>query len=68
MQFYCQLISETLILISPLGKGTFYPDLDDEIDYLHSVIEKQSVSEFISVTKQPKHPGKKLKNNLKTQI
>ena len=41
----------------------FYQDLDEEIDYLHSVIAKQEVSEIKPPHKQPKHPGKNLDNN-----
>ncbi|XP_029921020.1 neural proliferation differentiation and control protein 1a isoform X2 [Myripristis murdjan] len=37
----------------PHGNAVPYPDLDEEIDYLHSVIEKQSVSE-VQPLKQPK--------------
>ncbi|XP_054468768.1 neural proliferation differentiation and control protein 1a [Anoplopoma fimbria] len=37
------------------GKAAFYPDLDEEIDYLHAVIEKQELTE-IKTTKQSKHP------------
>ncbi|KAM3874363.1 neural proliferation differentiation and control protein 1-like [Diretmus argenteus] len=29
----------------PHGEKVFYPDLDEEIDYIHSVIEKQQISE-----------------------
>ncbi|KAF3848930.1 hypothetical protein F7725_015427 [Dissostichus mawsoni] len=29
-----------------VGKVAFYPDLDEEIDFLHSVIEKQEVTEI----------------------
>ncbi|XP_026195004.1 neural proliferation differentiation and control protein 1a isoform X2 [Anabas testudineus] len=36
------------------GRGTLYTDLDAEIDYLHSVIEKQEVSEINSGPKQSK--------------
>ncbi|XP_068561960.1 neural proliferation differentiation and control protein 1a [Cebidichthys violaceus] len=39
----------------PHGKVTFYPDLDEEIDYLHAVIEKQEVTE-IKPPKQSRHP------------
>ncbi|XP_044030573.1 neural proliferation differentiation and control protein 1a [Siniperca chuatsi] len=39
------------------GKVTFYPDLDEEIDYLHSVIEKQEVTEIKPPKKQSKHPA-----------
>uniref|UniRef100_A0A3B4BMW6 Neural proliferation, differentiation and control, 1a n=1 Tax=Periophthalmus magnuspinnatus TaxID=409849 RepID=A0A3B4BMW6_9GOBI len=35
-----------------------YPDLDEEIDYLHSVIEKQQVSEVRQEQKQSNHFGK----------
>ncbi|XP_026153982.1 neural proliferation differentiation and control protein 1a [Mastacembelus armatus] len=38
------------------GEVIFYPDLDEEIDYLHSVIEKQ-VSEFKPTKKQTSHPA-----------
>ncbi|XP_068430986.1 neural proliferation differentiation and control protein 1a [Clinocottus analis] len=37
------------------GKPVFYPDLDEEIDYLHAVIEKQEVTE-IKPQRQTKHP------------
>ncbi|XP_037341142.1 neural proliferation differentiation and control protein 1a [Pungitius pungitius] len=37
------------------GKVAFYPDLDEEIDYIHSVIEKQEVTEF-KPPKRTKHP------------
>lgn len=33
------------------------PDLDEEIDYLHSVIEKQQVSKVKTPKKQPSHPA-----------
>nr|XP_019937445.1 PREDICTED: neural proliferation differentiation and control protein 1-like [Paralichthys olivaceus] len=36
---------------------TLYPDLDEEIDFLQSVIEKQEVSEIKTPKKQSKHPG-----------
>ncbi|TNN70742.1 hypothetical protein EYF80_019025 [Liparis tanakae] len=39
-------------------KVVFYPDLDEEIDYIHSVIEKQEVTD-IKPPKQPKHPAAK---------
>ncbi|XP_070781161.1 neural proliferation differentiation and control protein 1-like [Enoplosus armatus] len=39
------------------GKVAFYPDLDEEIDYLHSVIEKQEVTEIKPPKKQSKHPA-----------
>nr|XP_046231166.1 neural proliferation differentiation and control protein 1a [Scatophagus argus] len=39
------------------GKVTFYPDLDEEIDYLHSVIEKQEVTEVKPPRKTAKHPA-----------
>ncbi|XP_042251172.1 neural proliferation differentiation and control protein 1a [Thunnus maccoyii] len=39
------------------GKNTFYPDLDEEIDYLHSYIEKQEVAEIKHPQKQSKHPA-----------
>ncbi|XP_023146266.1 neural proliferation differentiation and control protein 1a [Amphiprion ocellaris] len=39
------------------GKMTSYADLDEEIDFLHSVIEKQEVSEVKIPTKQSKHPA-----------
>ncbi|XP_037609247.1 neural proliferation differentiation and control protein 1a [Sebastes umbrosus] len=35
----------------------FYPDLDEEIDYIHSVIEKQEVIETKPPKKQSKHPA-----------
>ncbi|XP_074545768.1 neural proliferation differentiation and control protein 1-like [Halichoeres trimaculatus] len=38
-------------------KALFYPDLDSEIDYLHSIIEKQVVSEAKSQKQQKKHPA-----------
>jgi len=41
----------------------FYPDLDEEIDYIHSVIEKQEVTD-IEPPKQSKHPGKSLECNV----
>lgn len=40
------------------GKLVFYPDLDEEIDYIHSVIEKQEVTD-IEPPKQSKHPAAK---------
>lgn len=52
-----KLISETLNLVCSLGQ-VFYPDLDEEIDYIHSVIEKQEVIETKPPKKQSKHPGK----------
>lgn len=36
----------------PLGKVTVYPLLDEEIDYLHSVIEKQELTEIKAPKKQ----------------
>ncbi|KAF1377404.1 hypothetical protein PFLUV_G00200470 [Perca fluviatilis] len=39
------------------GKVTFYPDVDEEIDYLHSIIEKQEVTEIRPPTKHSKHPA-----------
>ncbi|XP_033502021.1 neural proliferation differentiation and control protein 1a [Epinephelus lanceolatus] len=39
------------------GKMRVYPDVDEEIDYLHSVIEKQEISEIKPPRKQPKHPA-----------
>lgn len=39
------------------GKVTFYPGLDEEIDYLHSVIEKQEVTEIKTPRKLSKHPA-----------
>ncbi|XP_041816008.1 neural proliferation differentiation and control protein 1a [Chelmon rostratus] len=39
------------------GKVTFYPELDEEIDYLHSAIEKQEVIEIKPPEKQSKHPA-----------
>lgn len=39
------------------GKMTFYPDLDEEIDLLHSVIEKQEVTEIRPHKQQSKHPA-----------
>ncbi|KAM9841898.1 neural proliferation differentiation and control protein 1a isoform 2-T2 [Aulostomus maculatus] len=38
------------------GKITDYPDLDEEIDYLHSYIEKLELSEDTPMKKQFKHP------------
>lgn len=37
------------------GKVTSYPGLDEEIDYLHSIIEKQEVTEIKTPKKQSKH-------------
>lgn len=39
------------------GKVTFHPDLDEEIDFLHSYIEKQEVTEIRPSHLQSKHPG-----------
>ncbi|XP_070706666.1 neural proliferation differentiation and control protein 1a isoform X2 [Pempheris klunzingeri] len=39
------------------GKVKVYHDLDEEIDYLHSVIEKQEESESKQQKKQRKHPA-----------
>ncbi|XP_022071400.1 neural proliferation differentiation and control protein 1a isoform X2 [Acanthochromis polyacanthus] len=39
------------------GKMTSYADLDEEIDFLDSVIEKQEVSEVKTPEKQSKHPA-----------
>ncbi|XP_034566364.1 neural proliferation differentiation and control protein 1-like [Notolabrus celidotus] len=39
------------------GKVSNYPNLDDEIDYLHSIIEKQVVSEVKSQKQQNRHPA-----------
>ncbi|KAM9338087.1 neural proliferation differentiation and control protein 1a [Symphorus nematophorus] len=39
------------------GKVKFYPELDEEIDYLRSVIEKQEVTEIKPPNTQPKHPA-----------
>ncbi|XP_034752473.1 neural proliferation differentiation and control protein 1a isoform X2 [Etheostoma cragini] len=36
---------------------TFYPNVDEEIDYLHSVIEKQEVTEIRPPKKHSKHPA-----------
>lgn len=60
-----KLMSETLNLVCSSGKVTFYPDLDEEIDFLHSVIEKQEVSEIRQPKKQSKHPGKNPESDLK---
>ncbi|KAM6975930.1 neural proliferation differentiation and control protein 1a [Tautogolabrus adspersus] len=38
-------------------KMSFYPYLDEEIDYLHSVIEKQEISEIKPPKQQSKHPA-----------
>lgn len=38
-------------------KALFNPDLDGEIDYLHSVIEKQVLSEVKSPKQHKKHPA-----------
>lgn len=50
----------SLILFSSLDKIKAY-DLDEEIDFLHSIIERQEVLEMKQQTtrKQSKHPGKK---------
>ncbi|KAK2819022.1 hypothetical protein Q5P01_024583 [Channa striata] len=37
------------------GKVAFYPGLDEEIDFLHSVIEKQELADFSRITTQSKH-------------
>lgn len=49
-----------LNLFSSLDKIKAY-DLDEEIDFLHSIIERQEVLEMKQQTtrKQSKHPGKK---------
>ncbi|XP_008302559.1 neural proliferation differentiation and control protein 1-like [Stegastes partitus] len=39
------------------GKMTSYTDLDEEIDFLHSVIAKQEVSQMKTPKKQSKHPA-----------
>ncbi|XP_032394945.1 neural proliferation differentiation and control protein 1a isoform X1 [Etheostoma spectabile] len=39
------------------GKVTFYPNVDEEIDYLHSVIEKQEVTEIRPPKKHSEHPA-----------
>ncbi|KAM7369136.1 hypothetical protein PAMP_013429 [Pampus punctatissimus] len=39
------------------SKTTLYPDLDEEIDYLRSYIEKQEVTEIKQPKKQTKHPA-----------
>ncbi|KAM3599785.1 uncharacterized protein V6R79_011505 [Siganus canaliculatus] len=39
------------------GKVIFYPDSDEEIDYIHSVIEKQEVSESRPPKQPSKHPA-----------
>lgn len=44
------------------GKPVFYPDLDEEIDYLHAVIEKQEVTE-IKPPRQSTHPVAKADDN-----
>ncbi|XP_032394946.1 neural proliferation differentiation and control protein 1a isoform X2 [Etheostoma spectabile] len=36
---------------------TFYPNVDEEIDYLHSVIEKQEVTEIRPPKKHSEHPA-----------
>lgn len=38
-------------------KASFYPDLESEIDYLHSMVEKQVVSEVRSQKQQKHHPA-----------
>ncbi|XP_071396894.1 neural proliferation differentiation and control protein 1a isoform X2 [Centroberyx affinis] len=49
------------------GKTTFYPDLDEEIDYLHSVIEKQEVSE-IKPAKQSRQHVTSSQTDVKIQL
>lgn len=41
----------------PHGRITSYADLDEEIDFLHSVIEKQQLSDLKSPKKQLKKPA-----------
>ncbi|XP_029299898.1 neural proliferation differentiation and control protein 1a isoform X2 [Cottoperca gobio] len=62
------LLAAVLFCVDPVsaslpGKVTFHPDLDEEIDFLHAVIEKQQVTEIKKQTKQSaKHPDvKKIK-------
>lgn len=45
--------AETFRLYSPVEKVTFFPDPDEEIDFLQSVIAKQQVTEI----QRPKSPG-----------
>lgn len=52
----------------PLEKNPIYTDLDEEIDYLHSYIEKQAVTEIKQPQKEVKHHGKSPESNLKTDI
>lgn len=59
-----KLISDILNLVCFLCKVKFYPDVDEEIDYLHSVIEKQEVTEIRPPKKHSKHPGKSPESNL----
>uniref|UniRef100_A0AAQ4Q9B3 Neural proliferation, differentiation and control, 1a n=1 Tax=Gasterosteus aculeatus aculeatus TaxID=481459 RepID=A0AAQ4Q9B3_GASAC len=47
--------SPSICISGSYGKVAFYPDVDEEIDYIHSVIEKQEVTE-IKPPKRTKHP------------
>ncbi|KAG7499775.1 neural proliferation differentiation and control protein 1-like [Solea senegalensis] len=38
-------------------RGSLYPDLDEEIDYLQSILEKQALTETKPPKKKNKHPG-----------
>ncbi|XP_058473148.1 neural proliferation differentiation and control protein 1a isoform X2 [Solea solea] len=38
-------------------RGSLYPDLDEEIDYLQSILEKQALTETNPPKKETKHPG-----------
>ena len=52
-------------LVCSLAKVEFYPDLDEEIDYLRAVIEKQEVTEI--KTTKPKQTGKNPESKLKNR-
>lgn len=60
------MINESLNLDSSVDKVTFDPILDEEIDYLHSIIEKQQL--VSKPEKQHQVTGKNPKHNLKTEI
>lgn len=56
-------ITETLNVFCWLGKVRTFTDLDEEIDFLHSIIEKQEVSKIKTTKNQPQKTGKKSATN-----
>ncbi|XP_017265983.1 neural proliferation differentiation and control protein 1a [Kryptolebias marmoratus] len=50
------LLCAVRVTASLPGKMTTFTDLDEEIDFLHSVIEKQQVSQIKTTKNRPKQP------------